>query len=435
MFKMRVTLAALFLFNAISSLAQETSGPAIETYSAFFKEFKEEITNSPKLWNKELYGEILLVDPKTREVFANQQDAESTLKEEGNVYTGILPQNINIANTVINWQGKRWAMMMLPLPKDRKAKTNLVAHESFHRIQPLLGFELSNKESNHLDKKGGRIYLRLELEALRAAVLATSSREQQKHLRSALLFRKYRHSLYTNADLLENDLELNEGLAEFTGLMLSNRDRKEITNYTVNGISNFLKNETFVRSFAYHTTPLYGYLLFQKNSEWNKEIKSSTNLTDYFIKSFSIIIPEHLEKEVVLISNDYDGKKILKEEELREEAINKRIATYKSTFVEAPHFDIKFIKMNISFNPTNIVPIEDYGTVYPTMRVTDQWGVLIVENGALMSVTWDKVSLTLPLKTEGNRVSGDGWTLELKEPYKVEQNKENQNYSIVKKAP
>jgi len=37
------------------------------------------------------------------------------------------------------------------------------------------------------------------------------------------------------------------------------------------------------------------------------------------------------------------------------------------------------------------MPIENKGTVYPNIRVTDKWGILSVDSGALMSINWDKI--------------------------------------------
>ena len=74
------------------------------------------------------------------------------------------------------------------------------------------------------------------------------------------------------------------------------------------------------------------------------------------------------------LSDSYNGKIILQQETAREEKAQKLIAEYKSTFIEQPHFTINFEKMNVSFDPRNIIPIEDKGTVYPAIRVTDLWG-------------------------------------------------------------
>lgn len=86
--------------------------------------------------------------------------------------------------------------------------------------------------------------------------------------------------------------------------------------------------------------------------------------------------------------------------------------------------------MNVSFDPRNMVPIEDKGTVYPNIRVTDKWGILTVENGALMSPNWDKISISNPTQTTDKKISGDGWTLELSNGYTVEKDQTSGNYKL-----
>ncbi len=425
----QIILTAAFLLLAQGAIAQKQD-ISHDNISVFFDEIKAASKQNIQLWNKDLYGPILLIDPKTRKIFANEPDTADVLKRTGNIYSGILPDKINIANTAINWNGKRWAMIMLPLPQNKQNRVNLLAHESFHSIQPTLGFTLSNAENNHLDQKNGRLYLRLELEALKKAIQASSEKEQLQHLTSALTFRKYRHSLYSNSDTTENLLELNEGIAEFTGVILSGRNKAQTTSFFVTGIDDFFKNPTFVRSFAYHTIPAYGYLLYNKDKSWNRNITDQTDLTDYFIKAFHINIPNELKKVSENKSGLYNGKVILQEEETREENTKKLIAEYKLRFIDQPHFEIKFEKMNVSFDPRNIIPIEDKGTVYPNIRVTDKWGILTVEKGALMSPGWDKISISNPIQTENSKVSGDGWTLELTENYTIEKETTSGNYKL-----
>ncbi|QPQ50450.1 hypothetical protein H3Z85_13250 [Chryseobacterium indologenes] len=290
-----------------------------DSISVFFNELKTASQKSASLWNEALYGPVLFIDPKTRDIFANEKDAEGLLQLSADVYTGILPLNINIANTAINWKGKRWAMIMLPLPENKQKRIGLLAHESFHRIQPLLGFELNNKENNHLDQRDGRMYLRLELEALKKAIQSVSDNELKEHLTRALSFRKYRHNLYDGSALSENLLELNEGMAEFTGVIVSNRNKRETAKFLTDGINGFFNNPTFVRSFAYHTIPVYGYLLYDKDKNWNKNITAKTDLTDYFVKAFKISISSDLENAVKKESLLYNGSSIAKEEGIREE--------------------------------------------------------------------------------------------------------------------
>ena len=48
----------------------------------------------------------------------------------------------------------------------------------------------------------------------------------------------------------------------------------------------------------------------------------------------------------------------------------------------------------IGFNPSNLIPLDSLGTVFPFMRITDNWGILDVDScGALMNNEWDKVTV------------------------------------------
>ncbi len=405
-----------------------------DSIATYFDEIKEEAGKYREMWETDLYGPLLLVDPTTRQLFANFADTAGILQQTGEIYSGILPNEINIANTAVNWNGSRWAMIMLPLPTNKQDRLNLLAHELFHVSQPSLGFRLYNTESNHLDQKEGRVYLRLELEALKKAIQTTDETERKVHLSHALTFRKYRYLLYPGADTTENLLELNEGIAEYTGSRISGRTKKQASEHFVQHINSFLGNPTFVRSFAYQTIPVYGYLLDHTNRGWNREITGETNLTDYFIKAFDMQLPDDLRKTTDLILKQYGGSTIISEEIGREEKTLKLIAEYKDKFITQPHFELVFERMNVSFDPGNIMPIEDKGTVYPTIRVTDNWGILTVENGALMGSNWDRISVTVPLKSMEESISGDGWRLELKEGYSVSRDESTGNYGLVKKS-
>lgn len=426
-----------YITTLLFMFIQSSFGQKISTFqdsiATYFNEIKVEANKHQQMWATDLYGPMLLVNPNSRQLFANFSDTAGILKQDGKIYSGILPNEINIANTAINWNGRRWAMIMLPLPVNKQDRINLLAHELFHVSQPSLGFQLFNTENNHIDQKDGRIYLRLELEALKKTIQTTNEIERKTHLTNALTFRKYRYSLYPGADTTENLLELNEGLAECTGSVISGRNEKQSIEHFMQSINSFLSNPTFVRSFAYQTIPIYGYLLDNTKKGWNREITIKTNLTDYFIKVFDISLPNDLKKTTDLILNQYNGEVIISEEKTREEKTKKLIAEYKSKFITQPHFELVFEQMNVSFDPRNIMPIEDKGTVYPNIRVTDNWGILTVENGALMSSNWDKISVTIPVKNENKNISGDGWTLELKDGYSVTKNENTGNYKLTKK--
>jgi hypothetical protein len=421
----------LILLNSISVLAQQRSFR--DTVATYFNEIKAVTAEHKNVWDYDLYAPILLVHPDTRQVYSNFPDTAGALKQDGTIFTGTLPKSVNIANTATHWSGIDWAMFRLPLPEDRNDRLNLLAHELFHRAQPHLGFKLYNTDNNHLDQKEGRIYLRLELEALKAALLARSHEERMKPLSDALTFRKYRYAIYPKADSTENMLELNEGLAEYTGIMMSRRDQQQMQNHFVETMNRFLTNPTFVRSFAYQTIPLYGYLLQIINKEWNRHITLGTNLTAYFLHAFTVQLPGDLKSAIMELAIQYGGQNIIAEETEREVKISKLIAEYKRTFFEQPHLDIPLRNMSVSFDPRNIMPLEDKGTVYPNVRITDDWGILTVTKGALLSPTWNKVIVTIPTRIGKEEILGDGWTLELKPDFVVQKEDTSDNFVLIKR--
>lgn len=260
--------------------------------------------------------------------------------------------------------------------------------------------------------------LKLELEALKKAINTDNEELRNLHIKNALFFRDKRQS-NDEKKIGENSLELNEGLAEYTAIMLSGRNTKEIELHLTNSINQFYSNPTFVRSFAYQTIPVYGYFLSQKNSGWQKNITKTTKLTDYFINKFSMQIPSKVSFESIAKENDYDYQNIVEKEKARESKRLVKIEGYWKKYMEEPTLTLFFENMNISFDPRNITPLENVGTVYPYLRVTDNWGILTVENGALLNSNWGSVIVSAPFKINSDIVQGDGWTLELNRDWKV----------------
>jgi hypothetical protein len=79
--------------------------------------------------------------------------------------------------------------------------------------------------------------------------------------------------------------------------------------------------------------------------------------------------------------------------------------------------------MELSYDLQNVIPLdEDEGTVYLSIQISDRWGILRVEkSGALMRSDWRWVIVSRPLEIDGDRITGEGWTLQLNEGYFVEE--------------
>ena len=420
-----VLFILLFEFQS-SALGVEITEKQIRQY---FEEVEELGVNSKNIWGISLSGPTILVEPNTRHAYTNYSDSKNTFVKSGSFYSGILPKHLNIANTTINYAGIDWSMVMLPLSNNKSERVNLIAHESFHRIQSTLGFEMSNPSNAHLDENDARIYLRLELEALKKALLATKEKDIHNYLTHAFSFREYRQNKYPKLSKGENLLELNEGLAEYTGLIASGRDQPGMTKHLISSINHFIMNPSYVRSFAYVTIPVYGYLLSSKDSQWNRRVNAETNLTKLFAKHFSIkVINESIDN----LGLGYGLKEIQQEEKARSQKIAGTRFLYLRQFVLSPHLELPLAQMNISFDLTNLFVLKEFGTVYPTMRVTDRWGILTVENGGLMSEDWSKIILSLPTKLTDNKLIGDGWQLEINPGYQLEVDKKSNQHRIIK---
>jgi len=402
----------------------QTSQISADSVSLYFSQVKEATQKYADLWDRDIYGPILLVDPETRQVYANVADEEGFLSPGNDIYTGTLPKEITIANTDIPWNGKHWAMVKLPLPLHRFDRVDLITHELFHAAQSSLGFEFRREENIHLDDKEGRIFLRLEMAALGEALQARRLAQAEEHLRNALIFRKYRHFLFRGSETSENSLELMEGLATYTGQMMSGRDKWELRDYLITRIAAFDHLPAYVRSFAYETVPVYGFFLYQKDNHWNKKIDTDSDLTAFFSEAFGMEMRIILQTYVKQVAEEYNGRAIAEEEQKREISHSARLDLYREKFLEAPHLEIRLGEINLSFDFQNVVPLdEDEGMVYHSIQISDKWGILTVNGGgALLRSDWRWVIVSEPLEIYDNRVTGEGWEIELNEGYYIEKN-------------
>lgn len=162
-----------------------------DRYQSYFNEVENILKNDNSIfWEIDLYGPILVVDPQTRKIFANERDSLGLLQSEKGIFTGNLPTEINPSNTAFDWNGKRWTMLVYPLPEEPNNRISIIIHELFHRAQPILDFVLIEGINDHLDEKHGRVYLKLELKALQKSIQSVT--DWKKHVKNALLFRLYR---------------------------------------------------------------------------------------------------------------------------------------------------------------------------------------------------------------------------------------------------
>lgn len=399
--------------------------------ASYFKE-AEIAARHQHIWRVPVYGPMMFVDPETRITYANQPDSAGILKPKGDIYEGHLPKSVMIANTAIDWGGKTWSVMLWPMLKDRNERVNLMMHESFHRIQARLGLPEHSPTVDHLGTMYGRIYFLLELKALEGA-LEKPVAERSADLKNALVFRERRKELFPETFPDERVLEMSEGLAEYTGVILG-RKRADILPHLCAQIDTAGERKSLIRSCAYITGSVYGYLLYQKSPSWTMRVDSNSDFPALIAQYYHIALPQQAPDSLLAaLEQQYGGAAIIASEKQKEA---KRLALFNSyvqRFTKEPVLTIRLQKMGISFNPNTLFDLAQYGTVYPTAEVKDVWGTLTVTSGGMLMKDWQVITLPAGdgLTQNGDTIEGTGWKIQLKNHWRLAK-KDAGHYELVK---
>ena len=364
-----------------------------------------------KLWGRSLCGPILLVDYTDRAVLANEADAGGKLVREGALFCGVLPEEVIISNTPTQWSDTWWTQLVGPVPAETAKRHVLLAHELFHRIQPMLKLTRPEAGNRHLDTLEGRYLLQLEWRALAKALETQKPEDRRAAITDALAFRRERYRLFPDAAKEENALETNESLAEYTGVALGLTTEHERVAYALYDLSAFVAAPTFVRSFAYATGPAYGLLLDQADPAWRSKLGSGLRFDELLSNALKLEAPAGgtLEPRTAR----YDDGTLRQNEVKRDEDRQVRLAAFKARLVDGSVLSLPLKNSNYQFNPQTLVPLEGFGTIYPTMRLVDDWGSLEVErDGALVRHT-PPVATVSAVGADPAGSRGNGWRLKL----------------------
>lgn len=367
-------------------------------------------------WGISLCGPMMVVDRETRFVVANQADARGLLHAQAGVFVGSLPPDENIANTSFDWAGVHWMQLGWPLPADRAARAILMMHELFHRIEGQLALTAPTQIDNtQLDTGDGRYYLQLEWRALGSALRAPTDDGRRAAIADALAFRAARRTAFPGSAATEDALELHEGLAEYTGVVVSRLEPAARIEAALQDLAAHVGDPSFVRSFAYATGPSYGLLLDRYAPAWRAQIAHTRSLSDTLAAAVSVPL---LDAEQAAAS--YGGPPLRAAEQARAALHAALLAQYRRVLVDGPVATLRFRHMKIQFDPRTVTPLGELGSMYPVLRVVDDWGILDVTGGALLKADWSAVVVPAPSTTSPRLATGEGWRLELAPGWRLE---------------
>jgi hypothetical protein len=408
-----IKVPILMLLTAAFLTAQ--GQPDMGAATSGLKEFASVCADAGiRLWGMSLCGRLLLVDQRSRTTLATVQDPDQKFEGKDGLFVGKLPPDIVIANTSIRWAGEEWAMVSLPLPTGAFQRIRLLAHESFHRLQPALSLRAPDAASGHLDSESGRLWLRLELRAL-AQALRSHDSSARAAAKDALLFRAARHRLNPGAESMESALEIQEGLAEYTGTVVALGSTGESQDRVARAVEDSEDQLAFARSFAYATGPALGLLLDEFGGDWHKKVKSNSSLAALLGQSLNFRTGKDAVSEAKLRAQHYGFRAVSEDEHARAARTQPLLAAFRARFVDGPVVEFpKTEELRRSFNPNNLVPLGEDGTVYPTGTFVSRWGTLQVDDiGALLAPDNQSLRLSSPPDPQSRPLVGPGWRLEL----------------------
>ena len=294
-------------------------------------------------------------------------------------------------------------MVVGPLPDDAFARKMLLAHESFHRVQAKIGFPATGPANTHLDSIEGRYWLQLEWRALAKAL-----RGDRQALRDALTFRAKRRALIASAAEDERELEMHEGLAEYTGAAFAEPDIAKRAPHLIDKLSDAETTPTFVRSFAYASGPAWGTLIEMKRPRWTRAAKASDDLGNLAAAAWHIAAGS----DAYARAPAYGGAQLLTAERERDARKQAMLHEFRARFVEGAHLTIPLKNMSFEFDPNKSQPFENFGTVYPTLTARDDWGSIVVhKGGAMISSDWTSIIVSAEARDDYTLTLNDGWSI------------------------
>jgi hypothetical protein len=413
---MRVALAAFVVLAVpVPAAAQVDQQRAAE----FFKEAQALCErDGGRLWGVSICMPMVIGDARTQ-TFATSQPPPDAPR----------PKLVGLLMAPIQWGDTTWAALTWDMVANQppRARNEMFLHESFHIVQRRLGLLVSTVSAEHLDSVDGRYWMRLEWRAL-ARALRESGETRALAVREALAFRQARHMRFPDKVESERALDINEGLASYTGTVLAAQSEAEAIAGTLDLLATAEDGESFVRTFAYASGPAYGLLLDAASPGWPRKVRASDDPAVLLMSALGV----QPVADAATAAGRYGGTELRAAEERREQQRQARIAELRRQFVEGPVLVMPGEGGGLS-NSLGAVVIPDVGTIYfGAYRMTGEWGALEAAKGVLVSTDGGTRRLPAPVRRDDTTLSGDGWTLKIAPGWVVREGARQGDYEVVK---
>ncbi|MET3026522.1 hypothetical protein ABXT06_07605 [Flavobacterium sp. UW10123] len=387
-----------------------------------------------KLWGRPIWNDSIIVIDFDNSIYSLVKLPNSKT-DNGILYSKIMEANsLVFVNTTQKYEGKEYATVLNNYLDDKSAT---IIHELFHLLQ-IKSRKFNGNPIEYLDETNARILLRLEYQALRNTLKAIIEKrkidEIKNYLKDAVIFRKERQQQYSKYLNDELEIETLEGLANYTGFVLSSYNNKY--EKAIEEINQREEAKTYTRPFPYATGPAYGLLFDYLNINWRNSLDKTYNFTDIYevmiLKSKLTITNKLL--GLAKSRNNFD--EINKQEIAREEEQKKLISYYTDLLINKPTLKVVLTDIDHygrTFNMNGTLTLNDKGIVYSSIKGRDKSGnnfgnFATVEGknqlGKAGILSYDKDGKTyfvfpLPSKIEGKKITSEFYEIELNPDWKI----------------
>jgi len=256
------------------------------------------------LWGFNLFAPSMIADPISRHAVANMPDPEGHFTRYGDLYVGILPDDVFVSHTAVDFAGLTWGMLMWSPAESMLYESGefeqfgldgredfitvlleVFIHEGFHavQLQVLPGHStispLVNQMSPHAENcEDARISILLEMNALRQA-LSSEGDERMRAIHDAISIRASRRHEQPEVYLSENMQELNEGIVTFTHIYLVHGSADALlAEYSDGMMRTMAESSGLGAMFPYFTGAAYAFLLRDTGVAWQYDLTWDTDL-------------------------------------------------------------------------------------------------------------------------------------------------------------
>ncbi|MDA8993130.1 hypothetical protein N9F74_00780 [Flavobacteriaceae bacterium] len=416
-----------------------------EIKTALFQAKTLLLADDGKLWGKNLWRESILILDDDNTIYSLKPLPESKTNDSI-IYYKKVPNNIlSFSNSAQKYNNEEYAVVLSNYLDGTSAT---IIHELFHVAQQkhLL---LNGDPITYLDNYDAREWLRLEFQALRNALMAIQSNKNKDEIENyvvdALSFRKERQKKYKKQLQKEIEIETSEGLANYTGFILSTNVEKY--KLALAEIDQRAQASTYTRAFPYATGPAYGLIFDFLKINWKMGLDTTYDFLKIYEGNYLKTAIRLNRKNCAIAQKRNNYVEILQQEQNRKNEHEKIINYYKQLFIKKPKVSVKLAndQYRRTFDMNGTLILKCKGLVYSkiegadvntlnfgdfsTLAGKEKLGV----SGVLLSFDGTEFTFPQALKIEKNTIIGEHYRIELNEGWEVIKRNAKGDMEIVKK--